>query len=101
MGPKQADRVLVLMPGTQGGAGDFTLLAEELTKRIPGLQVWAIDRRSQVLEDTLMFERALAGQATLQEMFDYYLGWVTNGGTPADHYDFVDANSLRLRASGG
>jgi pimeloyl-ACP methyl ester carboxylesterase len=94
MGPKDADRVLVLMPGTQGGAGDFTLLADELTKRIDGLAVWAIDRRSQVLEDTSMFERALDGRATLQEMFDYYLGWVTNGGTPADHYEFVDTSAL-------
>lgn len=89
-GPRQAERVLVLMPGTLGGAGDFTLLARDLTKRVDSLQVWAIDRRSQPLEDTAMFERALAGEATLQEMFDYYLGWITNGGSPADHFDFVD-----------
>jgi pimeloyl-ACP methyl ester carboxylesterase len=94
MGPKKADRVLVLMPGTQGGAGDFTLVAQDLIEQVDGLQVWAIDRRSQVLEDTSMFERALVGQASLQEMFDYYLGWITNGGTPADHYDFVDANTV-------
>jgi pimeloyl-ACP methyl ester carboxylesterase len=93
IGPRRADRVLVLMPGTQGGAGDFTLLADELTKRVAGLQVWAIDRRSQVLEDTSMFERSLAGQATPQEMFDYYLGWVTNGGTPANHFQFFDAST--------
>ena len=90
VGPKKADRVLVLIPGTQGGAGNFTLLAEELTKRIEGLQVWSIDRRSQVLEETAMFRRTLAGEVTLQQMFDYYLGWITNGGTPADHFQFLD-----------
>ena len=51
-GPKSAKRVLVLMPGYYGGAGDFTLDAREIVKRVPGLQVWALDRRSQALEDT-------------------------------------------------
>jgi hypothetical protein len=41
MGPRDADSVLVLMPGTQGGAGDLTLIAEELIKRVDDLQVWA------------------------------------------------------------
>ena len=94
VGPKKADRVLVLMPGTQGGAGDFTLLAEDLIKRIDGLQVWSIDRRSQVLENTAMFRRALAGEVTPQEMFDYYLGWIANGGTPADHFQFLEAATV-------
>ena len=94
MGPKKADRVLVLMPGTQGGAGDFTLLARDLTQKVDGLQVWAIDRRTQPLEDTSVFAQALAGQTTLQEMFDYYLGWITNGGTPATHFNFLDASTV-------
>src|SRR5215211_1597068 len=46
-GPNSAKRVLVLMPGYYGGAGDFTLDARELVKRVPGLQVWAVDRRSE------------------------------------------------------
>ncbi|HEY8002193.1 MAG TPA: hypothetical protein VID76_09660, partial [Solirubrobacterales bacterium] len=94
MGPKKADRVLVLMPGTQGGAGDFTLLARDLTKQVDGLQVWSIDRRTQALEDTPVFAQALAGEKSLQEMFDYYLGWITNGGTPAAHFNFLDANTV-------
>ncbi len=93
-GPKQADRVLVLMPGTQGGAGDFTLLARDLTKRVDDLQVWAIDRRSQVLEDTSIFAKAESGEISLQEMFDYYLGWTTNGGAPADHFEFLDVETV-------
>jgi pimeloyl-ACP methyl ester carboxylesterase len=72
-GPASAKRVLVLMPGTQGGAGDFTLDARYLVKRVPGLQVWAIDRRTQALEDTSMFAAAAAGRIPLQQAFDYYL----------------------------
>jgi len=72
-GPKSAKRVLVLMPGTQGGAGDFTLIARDLVKRARGLQVWAIDRRTQALEDTATFAAAENGQIPLQQAFDYYL----------------------------
>ena len=74
--------MLVLMPGTQGGAGDFTLVARGPDQARRRSQVWAIDRRSQALEDTAMFARAIAGEVTLQEMFDYYLGWIGNGGSP-------------------
>jgi pimeloyl-ACP methyl ester carboxylesterase len=94
IGPPKADRVLVLMPGTIEGAGNFTLIARNIVKRVDDLQVWAIDRRSQALEDTAMFERALAGEISQQEMFDYYLGWIANGGIPADHYQFADTSAL-------
>ena len=94
MGPRDADRVLVLMPGTMGGAGDFTLVGKQLTKRVDDLQVWAIDRRSQALEDTTAFGQALAGEISPQQMFDHYLGWLTNGGSPADHYQFADTDQL-------
>jgi pimeloyl-ACP methyl ester carboxylesterase len=87
-GPKSAKRILVLLPGTQGGAGDFTLDARYLVKRVPGLQVWAIDRRTQALEDTATFAAAESGQIPLQQAFDYYLGWLTNGGNPARHFQF-------------
>ena len=93
IGPKKAERVLVLMPGTLGGAGDFVLLARDLVKRVDDLQVWAIDRRSQALEDTAMFEQTLAGERSLQEMFDYYLGWL-DGANPPDHVDFLDTGTV-------
>jgi pimeloyl-ACP methyl ester carboxylesterase len=89
-GPASGNKVLVLMPGTQGGAGDFTLTARYLVRQIDGLQVWAIDRRTQALEETSVFERALGGEIALQQAFDHYLGWITNGGTPADHFQFLD-----------
>jgi hypothetical protein len=50
-GPASARRVLILVPGTQGGAGDFSLVGPEIVRRVKGLQVWAYDRRSQALED--------------------------------------------------
>jgi hypothetical protein len=88
-GPKSAKRVLVLMPGFYGGAGDFTLDARELVKRVPGLQVWAVDRRSEALEDTSRFTDALAGRITVQQAFDYYLGWLSNA-TIQPHFQPID-----------
>ena len=63
--------MLVLVPGTNGGRGDFTLTARELVKDVPGLEVWAVDRRSQALEDTRTSRRAGAAEVTPKAMFDY------------------------------
>jgi pimeloyl-ACP methyl ester carboxylesterase len=90
-GPKSADHVLVLMPGTSGGAGDFTLDGRWLAGHVDDLQVWAVDRRENAFEDTAVFEQGLAGQKSLQEVFDYYLGWIT-GATPPAHFQFLDAS---------
>jgi pimeloyl-ACP methyl ester carboxylesterase len=92
-GPKSGRRILVLMPGTIGGAGNFTLIARDLVKRVRGLQVWAIDRRANALEDTTTFGRAERGEIPLQEAFDYYLGWITNGGNPPNHFQFRPADA--------
>lgn len=50
--------VLVLVPGFEGGANDFKLLAENLLPRMLRdhgivMEVWAFDRRTNQLEDTV------------------------------------------------
>ena len=85
------------MPGTSGGSGDFTLAARYLVKKVPGLQVWAIDRRSQALERPEVFAQALSGQVSLQQMFDHYLGWLTNGGHPGEPLPVPRGGRLPLR----
>ena len=72
-GPSRAKTVLVLVPGTSGGRGDFALTARELVADVPGLAVWTVDRRSNQLEDVSVFRKTLAGQVSLQGMLDYYL----------------------------
>jgi len=54
----QPDGIIVLVPGFEGGAATFYLLAENLLRRAAReanlvLEVWAIDRRSCHLEDTV------------------------------------------------
>lgn len=44
--------ILILVPGFLGGANDFTPLADQLVRRFNGnLEVWAVDRRMNQLED--------------------------------------------------
>jgi pimeloyl-ACP methyl ester carboxylesterase len=99
-GSSSAKTVLVLVPGTNGGRGDFTLTARELVKDVPGLQVWAVDRRSQRMEDTSVFAQALKGTVTPKAMFDYYAGWLADKSiTP--HYQPPDASKLGFAADWG
>ena len=85
-GPSSAKKVLLLIPGTNGGAENFALVGAELAKKVPGLQVWAMDRREQALEDNSMMQKVLANKATAQQALDYYLGWTLN---PAQKEKFV------------
>lgn len=80
VGPSTARTVLVLVPGTGGGAGTFTLLARDLVARVPGLQVWAVDRRTQAFEDTAVFRAGLRGERSPQQVLDHYLGWLVDPG---------------------
>jgi pimeloyl-ACP methyl ester carboxylesterase len=93
-GPKKPKKILVLLAGTNGGAGNFTQVAKDLTDRVKGLGVWSVDRRSQVLEDTSAFESALAGDISPDDAFNYYLGWLAGGTSPAGQYEFLDASTV-------
>lgn len=55
--PKPARAIVVMMPGFLGGAGSFDPLARALVRRglddpDGAIEAWAIDRRSNLLEDT-------------------------------------------------
>ena len=68
-GPPKAKTVLVIVPGTSGGAGSVAPVAKDLAARVSGLQVWALDRREEAFEDQSRFRSGTREQAK-----DYYLG---------------------------
>jgi len=78
VGSPKAKNVLVLEPGTSAGAAYFRLVAEAIAQRLPGWQVWSIDRRENALEDHSVLDAYLAGTRTQQQTFDYYLGWLSD-----------------------
>jgi hypothetical protein len=57
LGPATARNVLVLVPGTNGGAGGISPVARDIVLRVPSTQVWIVDRRQQAFEDTTVFEQ--------------------------------------------
>ncbi len=78
IGSSSARHVLVLLAGTSAGAGYFVPVAEDLVMALHGWQVWAVDRRENLLEDHIVLDRARAGGLGGRELFDYYLGWIAN-----------------------
>lgn len=69
--------ILVLVPGFEGGGATFQILAENLVTRAQevglGLELWAVDRRGNQLEDRIGFEIALAA-GDPQMALDWYFG---------------------------
>jgi pimeloyl-ACP methyl ester carboxylesterase len=78
VGPRSAKNVLVLEPGTSAGSAYFVPLAKWLVSKVKGWQVWSVERRENLLEDQSMLNQAKAGTASTAEVFNYYLGHLTN-----------------------
>ncbi|MGZ5339319.1 MAG: hypothetical protein ACXWEE_06945, partial [Thermoleophilaceae bacterium] len=78
VGPTEARNVLVLNPGTSASAAYFAPLARDVVSRARGWQVWAVERRENLLEDHSVLNRAKRRKVTGQQLFDYYLGWIAN-----------------------
>jgi hypothetical protein len=45
VGPRSARNVLVLKPGASAGSAYFVPLARWIVSRVPGSQVWSVERR--------------------------------------------------------
>lgn len=80
------DAILIIVPGFEGGAGNFQVLAQELMQVAQDehdlrLEVWAFDRRTNQLEDT-------AGLDLAEDLHDSFLAqnWLFGSelGLPLD-----------------
>jgi hypothetical protein len=100
IGSSSARNVLVLEPGTSAGSTYFVPLARWLVSRMPGWQVWSVERRENVLEDQSMFNLAKAGKASPQAVFNYYLGWLSNRGITR-HIRLIPDASVRFAKQWG
>ena len=96
IGPRSAGNVLVLVPGTSAGSAYFVPLAKWLVSRLEGWQVWSVERRENLLEDQSVLNLAKRGKATAKQLFDYYLGFLTDPSIKR-HFQFIpnaDCSSL-------
>jgi pimeloyl-ACP methyl ester carboxylesterase len=92
-GPASAKNVLVLNPGTSASAAYFEPLAKDIVKNTKGWQVWAVERRENLLEDHSVLDKAKTGKATGQQMFDYYLGWIGNSSI-TNHFQLIPDSTV-------
>jgi hypothetical protein len=88
IGSPRARNVLVLNPGTSASAAYFAPLARTIVSRAPSWQVWSVERRENLLEDTSVLDRAKAGTASAQAVYDYYLGWLSNPAI-SSHFQLI------------
>jgi hypothetical protein len=88
VGPRRAPNILVLNPGTSSSAAYFAPLAKTIVRHAPGWQVWAVERRENLLEDHSLLDRAKRGRASGEEVFDYYLGYLVDPSV-TDHFDTI------------
>ena len=93
VGSKKARNVLVLNPGTSASAAYFAPLAKEVARKAKGWQVWAVERRENLLEDHSVLNRVKAGKGSSKELFDYYLGFI-NDPSVANHFQFISDSSV-------
>ena len=92
VGPKKATNVLILNPGTSASAAYFRPLASLLAHEADGWQVWAVERRENQLEDQSVVDQAKEGDATPQQLFDYYLGYLTDPSVTSHYQPVADAS---------
>jgi hypothetical protein len=100
VGPKHARNVLILNPGTSASAAYFVPLAKDVVTRAKGWQVWAVERRENLLEDHSMFNRAKDGTATPQQVFDYYLGYLNNPSV-TKHFQSIPTDDVAFARQWG
>lgn len=93
------DAILILIPGFEGGAANFRILAQNLLKRIntdhqKRIEVWAFDRRTNQLEDTVgldIAEKYLDPMLGINWLFGDELGLPRDKRLPNRHAVFYNA----------
>jgi pimeloyl-ACP methyl ester carboxylesterase len=87
--PAPAKAILILVPGFLGSANDFLYLGRRLVQRSQGaIEVWALDRRSNLLEDHTGFDAAERAQDP-KIARDYYFGKYHDGARMVDGQTFA------------
>ena len=66
----------------------FAPLAKTIVRKTDGWQVWAVERRENLLEDHSVLNRAKRDRANGQELFDYYLGFLADSSI-SPHFELI------------
>jgi len=91
IGSSTAKNVLVLEPGTSAAAAYFVPLAQWIVAKEPGWQVWAVQRRENLLENESELNKYKTNKVDSTQLFDYYLGFLTNPSITHHYEPVVDS----------
>ena len=100
VGPSGAKNVLVLEPGTSAAAAYFVPLAKWIVSKTSGWQVWAVERRENLLEDQSELNLYKEHKATTTQLFDYYLGYIKDPSI-THHYQPVASSTVEFAKQWG
>jgi pimeloyl-ACP methyl ester carboxylesterase len=92
VGPRSAKNVLVLEPGTSAGGAYFVPLAKWIVSSTNGWQVWSVERRENLLEDQSELNLGKRGKATGRQVFDYYLGYLSDPKVKRHFHSIPDSS---------
>ena len=98
IGSRKAKNVLVIEPGTSGGGAYFVPLAKWIIEKAPGWQVWAVERRENLLENQHELNKFKKGEVTAKQFFHYYLGYL---GEPSSERHYKAITQQDAVADGG
>jgi hypothetical protein len=100
VGPKKAPNVLILNPGTSASSAYFKPFMDFVVSQLDDWQIWAIERRENLLEDHSVANQAKAHMITGDQMFDYYLGYLTDSSITT-HYQPVQNSEVQFAKGWG
>jgi hypothetical protein len=92
IGAPSARNLLLVNPGTSASAAYFAPLAKTIVKDAPNWQVWAVERRENLLEDQSRLDQAKARTITAKQAFDYYLGYLADSSITTHFVGIPDAD---------
>jgi pimeloyl-ACP methyl ester carboxylesterase len=92
----EAHTIIVLVPGLFGGPASFDILARQLVASTPGVEVWAVERRSHMLAD----RSAILESMRRRDPSIAYAYYVENLGTP-EGFNPLEPDEVRFMAFWG
>jgi pimeloyl-ACP methyl ester carboxylesterase len=101
IGPDNAKNILVFNPGTSAGSAYIAPFARTLARETHGQwQVWSVERRENLLEDQSVAEQAKEGLVTAKQLFDYYLGWLSDPSI-TNHFQLIPNSQVEFAKEWG
>ena len=100
VGPSSAKNVLVLEPGTSAGSAYFVPLARWIVSTAAGWQVWAVERRENLLEDHSVLNSFKEHKATATQLYNYYLGFLKDPSIK-QHFQLIPDSTVAFAKQWG